>query len=230
MNIITYVFIPATLWIFCGCLVGCSHLFDPTSAERMVQVWSRHSSRAQKPPKTGWNIPWDGPVRTTYQSIPRKTSTRKNKTQQKSTEKFRSLEIQKSPVSSGVSLAVVDFLVEMRVFFWFSVQNMLHFPGCRGLETFVDFWKNYSNYPGNGLLLVEFLFWNLWVGVWCLGFSSFFKKRKKEWIEFPGNTLINHLVVAIRKCKWCSCKLTCGDWTRPPVPRWREKIEMFLEP
>ena len=28
-----------------------------------AKVWSRHSSRAQKPPKTGWNIPWDGPVK-----------------------------------------------------------------------------------------------------------------------------------------------------------------------
>jgi hypothetical protein len=27
-----------------------------------LQVWSYHPSNALKPPKTGWSIPWDGPV------------------------------------------------------------------------------------------------------------------------------------------------------------------------
>ena len=52
----------------------------------------------------------------------------------------------------------------------------------------VYFWSNFCSET------CELVF-----GVW--GFLLFFKKRKKEWIEFRCNTLINHLVVAIRKCK-----------------------------
>ena len=84
-----------------------------------------------------------------------------------------SLEIQKMfPVSRGVSLAVVDFFCwDARFFFGFRFRTC-YTSGGVGLETFQLPWK--------WLLLVEFLFWNLWVGVWCLGFSSFFLNGKKN--------------------------------------------------
>ena len=64
---------------------------DPTSAERMVQVWSRHSSRAQKPPKTGWNIPWDGPVRTTL--VGRYRGKRQRERNKKSPKNYRVVDL-----------------------------------------------------------------------------------------------------------------------------------------
>ena len=69
---------------------------------------------------------------------------------------------------------------------------MLHFGGCRVGDVPIT------------LEMVTFgRIFVLKLVSWCLVFGVFFFffKRKKEWIEFCCITLIDHLAVAIRKCK-----------------------------